>query len=264
MPATDNGRHIVNLLGMYRCGTSLTAQRINLLEVDLGTEEDRLEPRFDNPPCYWEQRPIIELNDAIFDALGGSWWRPPEMPAGWQRRPEVEALVPRAREILASQFGETEGSWGWKDPRTSLTLPFWRQVAPQARCVVCLRNPTDVASSLLRHEPSSHTWDSAIALWLRYTAEALENSWGEERLLVSYEDYFGDTERQLSRLAHFVGGDLDEVSEDVRDEAEAVIQTELRHHRTSAGRCLQRRQLFFSPCALHMSPRRFGRAKMAD
>lgn len=234
MPATDNGRQIVNVLGMYRCGTSLTAHLINLLRGDLGTEDDHLEPRFDNPEGYWEQRPIMELNEAIFDALGGSWWRPPEMPAGWQRRPEVEALVPRAREILASRFGEPEGSWGWKDPRTSLTLPFWRQVVPQARYVVCLRNPTDVASSLLRREPSTHTWDSAVALWLRYTAEALENSRSEERLLVFYEDYFGDTERQLSRLAHFVGRDFEEVGKNVRDEAEAVIQTDLRHQRASA------------------------------
>jgi len=229
MPATDNGRHVVNVLG----STSLTTRLINLLRADPEPEDDRLEPRF-NPREHWEQRPIVELNDAIFNALGGSSSRPPEMPAGWQRRPEVEALVPRAREILASQFGEPEGCWGWKDPRTSLTLPFWRQVAPQARYVVCLRNPADVASSLLRREPSTHTWDSAIALWLRYTAEALENSLGEERLLVFYEDYFGDTERQLSRLAHFVGRDLDEVAKDVRYEAEALIQTDLRRHRASA------------------------------
>ncbi len=238
MPAIDNGRHIVSVLGMHRCGTSLTRRLINLLGVGLGTEDDRLEPRFANSQYERGERPIVEVNDAIFDALGGSWWRPPKMPTGWQYRPEVEALVPRAHETLAARFAEPEGSWSWEDPRTSLTLPFWRQVVPHARYVVCLRNPADVANSLLRREPSTHTWESAITLWLRYAAEALGNTRGEERLLVFYEDYPGDTEGQLSRLAQFVGRDLGEVSKDIRDEAEHLIQTDLRQHRTSATETL--------------------------
>jgi hypothetical protein len=232
--ASQNGNRVVNVIGMHRCGTSLTARLLNLLGVDLGPESDRLEPRFDNPQGYWEQRPIVELNDAIFDALGGSWWRPPEMPAGWQRRPEVEALVPRARDVLAAQFGEPESAWGWKDPRTSLTLPFWRELIPQARYVVCLRNPIDVASSLLRREPRTHTWESAIALWLRYSAEALDNTRADERLLVFYEDFFSDGERQLARLAEFAGGDAPEVASSVASEAQAIVQADMRHHRTSA------------------------------
>ena len=31
--------------------------------------------------------------------------------------------------------------WGWKDPRTCLTLPFWQDVIGSIRYVICIRNP---------------------------------------------------------------------------------------------------------------------------
>lgn len=232
--APSESRQAVTILGMHRCGTSLTARVLNLLGLDLGPDEDFLEPQFDNPRGYWEQRPIMEVNDAIFEALGGTWYRPPDMPSGWHRRPEVEELKPRAREIIAAQFGEAR-AWGWKDPRTSLTLPFWREIVPDARYVVCFRRPTDVLASLLRREPNTHTPDSANRLWLRYSAEALENTNGDERLLLFYEDYFTDRNRQLARLADFVGLSWRDVSDSLRDEVESVVDADLRHHRTSAA-----------------------------
>jgi hypothetical protein len=50
---------------MHRCGTSLTARVLNLLGYSLGPEEDLLEHKFDNPAGFWEQRPIVEINDPI-------------------------------------------------------------------------------------------------------------------------------------------------------------------------------------------------------
>ena len=44
-----------------------------------------------------------------------------------------------------------------------------------------------------------------MALWLRYSGEALFNTAGERRLLVSFEDWFDRPDQQLERLAAFVG-----------------------------------------------------------
>lgn len=229
----DNAPHVVGVLGMHRCGTSLTARVLDVLGFSLGSEVSLLEPGRDNPRGFWEQRPITEINDAILGALGGTWSNPPDMPPGWERRPELEPLRERAREVIETRFAGAD-EWIWKDPRTSLTLPFWRGLLPPARYVVCLRNPADVAASLLRRAPDTHTWEGANELWLRYSAGALDNTSGDERLLVFYEDYFSHPDWQLARLAAFVGRDLTDVPESAGAELSGVIEEDLRHHRTAA------------------------------
>jgi hypothetical protein len=42
------------------------------------------------------------------------------------------------------------GAWGWKDPRNSLTLPYWLRLFPQARLLQVRRNPEAIARSLMR------------------------------------------------------------------------------------------------------------------
>ena len=38
--------------------------------------------------------------------------------------------------------------WGWKDPRTSLTLPYWLRLFPTARVIHVHRDPAQAARSL--------------------------------------------------------------------------------------------------------------------
>jgi hypothetical protein len=44
--------------------------------------------------------------------------------------------------------------WGWKDPRTTVTLPLWLDVFPTARVIHVVRNGVDVADSLARRQES--------------------------------------------------------------------------------------------------------------
>lgn len=216
---------------MHRSGTSLVAKVLSLFGVCLGPQDDLLEPRFDNPRGYWEQRPIMDINDAIFEALGGSWSQPPQMPTGWTELPEIEAIATRAREVVRAQFADS-ALWAWKDPRTSITLPFWRAVVPEARWIVCMRSPVDVAASLQRRDPSTFPWDAAVGLWLRHSAEALEHTEPEERLILFYEDWFVEREVQLERLARFIGRESSDPA--VREGIDGCIEADLRHHRSSA------------------------------
>lgn len=52
------------------------------------------------------------------------------------------------------------GPWGWKDPRTSLTLPYWLRLFPAARVVLVERSSEAVADSLYRR---AHEWQAAPA-----------------------------------------------------------------------------------------------------
>lgn len=220
------------MLGMHRCGASLTARVLDLLGFALGPEAEPAAAGLDDPSDVGDQGAMTEINDAVFATLGGSWSQPPELPRGWEDRPELTELRARAREVIEARFGGVR-RWAWKDPRMSLTLPFWRETVPRARYVVCLRSPVETAASLLSREPTTHTWESANALWLRYSAQALENTQGESRLILFYEDYFENRAGQLARIADFVGSDLSELSEAGRRELESAVEADRRHHRTS-------------------------------
>src|SRR5690606_30090775 len=125
--------------------------------------------------------------------------------AGWERAPELEPLRARARRLLAEHFSDAP-VWGFKDPRTSLTLPFWRTVVDRPMAfVVCVRSPADaVASALRRGLTDLHRWHYAER-WLDYTSHALSNTAGDDRLIVFYDDALRDPARETRRLAAFLG-----------------------------------------------------------
>ena len=45
-------------------------------------------------------------------------------------------------------------AWGWKDPRSTLTLPLWLELFPDARVIEIVRHGVDVAASLVHRERS--------------------------------------------------------------------------------------------------------------
>ena len=108
----------------------------------------------------------------------------------------------RAAEMLRSTFGDAP-LWGWKDPRSSLTLPFWQALLPDMSYVVCVRNPLDVAASLERRNQLSRA--EGFDVWLRYLAGALVHTAGRPRMFMFFEDYFADWRPQVARLAEFIG-----------------------------------------------------------
>jgi hypothetical protein len=124
--------------------------------------------------------------------------------SGWERSPDFDELRERASRLLKEKFGAAP-LWGWKDPRTTLTLPFWKELVPDAKYVICLRNPADAISSIQRRpdpELSIGAWGD---LWLEYTARALGETQGCPRTLVFYEDFFHDAQGQLAAMASLLG-----------------------------------------------------------
>lgn len=219
---------------MGRCGTSLTTALIGLLGVDLGPTERMLPATSnDNARGYWEQREIYEINEEVLATFGGTWARPPHLPPGWERSPALAVVRDRARNSLADLFGDSEDRWAWKDPRASVTLPFWRDLVGDMDYVLCVRNPADVAASLVRRGTDELDFDDSVALWLHYMRAALENTQGHRQLILCYEDYFTDTERQIQRLTEFVCGPRAQLSDEMRDRVESFIEPGLWHNRDS-------------------------------
>ena len=97
----------------------------------------------------------------------------------------------------------SSGPWGWKDPRTSLTLPFWTDLFPNLKIIVCVRNPVEVVMSLARRGLSSPAF--GFSLWYAYYQELLASSSPLGRLVTHYETYFDQPSEEICRLCTFVG-----------------------------------------------------------
>jgi len=221
---------VVCVLGAPRSGTSLTARVLNLIGVDLGPEEQMLEAGPGNP--LWECRRFVELNDRILDKLGGAALAPPVPKPGWEQSDIFAAERADARRLLDETFSGTR-LWGWKDPRTCLTLPFWQRLVPGLRYVICVRSPLDSVASTLRHTSISR--EQALRIWLVYVASALANTVSGPRTFVSYEAYFAGRDSQVKRLARFAGRDVPTSGTPAAGLIESLVEQRLWHHRSPLG-----------------------------
>jgi hypothetical protein len=191
----------VCVAGMHRSGTSTVAQLLCRLGLYLGREEDLFAPGPSNPEGYWENKHFVRINEDLLNDLGAGWDFPPDTEPGWQRD---ERLQPRreAAESLMREFRE-HGRWGWKDPRNCLTMPFWLDLLPDARVVVCLRNPVEVVLSLRKRGNASLPF--GLNLWRTYNERLLADLPEDKYIVTHYESYFQRPQQELRRVLDFCG-----------------------------------------------------------
>ena len=109
--------------GMHRSGTSAVMRAIAALGVDLGRADQLMAASDSNPYGHFELTPIVALNDELLASVGSHWIAPAHT------TDQLAALATlQAKADVASLFGDLELSDASiiKDPRFSLTLPFWR------------------------------------------------------------------------------------------------------------------------------------------
>src|SRR5512146_1568432 len=80
---------VVCITGMHRSGTSMIARLLNLCGLYLGPDSDISLTAEDNPEGFWENVHFLRLDDEILSELGGAWDKLPELPPGWQDRPNL-------------------------------------------------------------------------------------------------------------------------------------------------------------------------------
>jgi hypothetical protein len=196
------------VLGMMRSGTSAVAGVLDALGVSFGPPDRWLEPNDANPTGFREHKGIIALNDELLARLGGTWFALPDPTPGWETDRALEDLRVRARSIIARDLATSE-YWAWKDPRTSLTLPFWHGLVPTVAHVICVRNPIEAARSLAALEWAQKRIGDphrvGLDLWLRFTSSALEHTLGRRRLVVFFDDLLANPLGEADRLAAFAG-----------------------------------------------------------
>jgi hypothetical protein len=195
----------VCVLSVGRSGTSLVARTLNLLGVHLGPDADLMPPTAQNERGYWENMNIYRVNEQLLEILGGSWYRPPRLTPGWVHDEQLEDLRAHASEVVAG-LARGGGRWGFKDPRTIVLLPFWREVIGPMDYVICVRRPQAVIRSVQQAGLPGTEPRATAALWLEMNRAALAQSAVARRTFVFYEDWFSDVRGVANDLAAFVHG----------------------------------------------------------
>jgi hypothetical protein len=209
------------IIGMHRSGTSMIAGVLHGCGLYLGPENELLGANSGNADGHFEHKGFLHINDALLAHFGGSWDFPPALEAGWQEDASLAPLRAQAKELAAEL--SRYSPWGWKEPRTTVLLPFWKSLVPELRFVVCVRSPLEVARSLARR--NKLPVEQGIHLWQRYTRAALEQSAGHPRLIEHYEDFILNPESAAERVARFCGLDKPRGAA----LSESGVRPELRH-----------------------------------
>ena len=140
------------VLGLHRSGTSLVANVLRCLNVKMGDRFPRTNRH--NPRGYWEDTDFIRLNVRILKRAEGKWSNPPAyediLEAGQYYQDAIQALLQQKAEgALAVKWQR----WGWKDPRTCLTIAAYQLENPYY--VVVQRKRSDIIQSLVRRHRGS-------------------------------------------------------------------------------------------------------------
>lgn len=189
--------------GMHRSGTSLVAKLLNFAGADIGRDSDLIvDADAFNPKGYFENKTVLSVDEDLLTTLGGAWYAPPYIPDSGPILQSVLHRVSEARVELDRRFSGS-AVVALKDPRTSVLLPLWLTEFPNAKFVVCLRNPLDTAASLDRRD--AYPPELSAALWALYTLGALRDADPEMRRIVRYGDLLDDPAKALTPIYRFLG-----------------------------------------------------------
>ena len=183
------------VLGMHRSGTSCLAGILKGSGLEFG-EVVNSAPH--NLRGNQENLEIRNLNDAVLLESNGAWNNPPAK-ISW------DSNHLKIREKILEKFRKIDGSQcGFKDPRTVLTLPFWRENLSDYKInlVGTIRHPLAVASSLYARDRIP--MDKGINLWLKYNSIILRE-WRKTpfpivRFDQSASDYLNSVDNLLIKL----------------------------------------------------------------
>ena len=124
------------VLGMHRSATSLVSKAL-LNEIYMGPTPGG---------NVFESRPFRVLNQKILRRAGGNWHTPPSEQLILD---QYDHFRDRIIDTIRAEKADRE-LWGWKDPRTTLTIRLYLPHLENPHFIPIFRNPLEVAKSLKR------------------------------------------------------------------------------------------------------------------
>ena len=192
---------LIVVLGMHRSGTSAVARGLQAMGVDLGNNLMPPVPG-NNEKGFWEDLDIYSLNIEMLNALNMDWHFLTPIQSSDVDTLRRDGYLQRALELLK---GKTAGIqvFGFKDPRATKLLPFWKEVFIQNQLkvnyVITLRHPLSVCQSLTNRD--GFEIEKGALLWLEHVIGSLVGTLDEKRLVVDYDRLMQSPDAELKRIA---------------------------------------------------------------
>lgn len=186
-----NAAQALLVLGMHRSGTSAFTRVFSLLGADL--PKNLLGQNPTNEAGHWESLDLVAIHDDLLATAGSRWddWR--AFNSDWIRSGVAESYRVKLLGILQNNFGGSH-LFVVKDPRICRFVPLWLDVlerfGAEARVVIPIRNPLEVAASLRRRDNSSLA--RSYLLWLRHVLDAEMATRWLPRAIVIYQELLDD------------------------------------------------------------------------
>jgi len=146
---------IVIVIGMHRSGTSAVAGTLHSNGISMGQLEDFYPPpQKENPKGFFENKRFRSINDIILR----SFEYPPKHfnPKLPDYDLPIAAVIRLKMRTLISEHKDLP-YWGWKDPRTCLTLRYWIEALDNVgiprsdiKIVMVIRGIDDISDSMKR------------------------------------------------------------------------------------------------------------------
>lgn len=213
----SSARTIVCVLGMHRSGTSCLAGSLEEAGIHLGDVVTEAEH---NRKGNREHVGIRQLNDDVLAYSGGAWNDPPPV-VRW------DSALAETRDRLVDSFFQHTPRWGFKDPRSLLTLPFWEAANVPLRYIGSFRHPSAVVASLARRGDVSPTPHDV--LWEIYNRRLLEAFDRKPFPLLCFDDPEPRYRTELVGALRHIGCDASE-GQPLR-----FFDEGLRHHAAGGG-----------------------------
>lgn len=228
------------VLGMHRSGTSAMAGVLS--RIGFGVGASLLLPNQYNPRGYFENKLLVDENNALLERLHSAWddVRPLPLDALAQHLASSDNRV-RHKALLETELsgsGGVDQGYVLKDPRLCRVLPLWQPVWQDLgwnpRYILMLRHPDEVVASLQHRDGMAP--EHGYLLYVAYLLDAERYTRTCQRSVVLYERLLNTPDTVWQQLTAEI--QLPAVPPDRWTQAVELLTPELRHHQAGVSETL--------------------------
>ncbi|WKN41972.1 sulfotransferase [Tunicatimonas pelagia] len=192
------------ILGMHKSGTTLVAETLHKSGIDMVEEADQDQDyqtgnKYERLSCKEINKDILGCTDLeSLDTLEDL------------QVSEISAQQEKQIQQVIQQCNNSYDQWGFKDPRTCITYPVWKQYLPEDhKLIVVYRHPYQVMHHYLRNKRLDdklvRTYKS-VKGWKSYNNLLLNilNTTDQDTFVFNYQDFMNDGSI-LEALSQFCG-----------------------------------------------------------
>jgi hypothetical protein len=190
---------------MHKSGTTLVAQILHKSGVNMGWDLKESDLDYSSQKC--ESPAVNEINYELLDCHGDH-----SLNIGPDQKLVVGPKTVEAIQNFIKQQEEKFKNWGFKDPRTVLTYPEWKEHLPTHKLVAVYRDPEGVVRHYQKKANRFKIMRAAKTLWVwkKYNLKIyslLKDKEPGEAIVINY-DRMMENDDEFKTLGAFTGRDL--------------------------------------------------------